>query len=93
MESPEPVAEEAPEPVDETAPAETDVATPAIAGAGAAEDDVARVERLAEARARILEEVKKRIVGQEDVIEKMLICLFARATRSSWACPGSPRPC
>jgi MoxR-like ATPase len=39
--------------------------------------EVALVERLGEARSAILAEVQKVIVGQEDVIEQLLICLFA----------------
>ncbi|MEM1418765.1 MAG: MoxR family ATPase [Myxococcota bacterium] len=51
-------------------------------------EDVARVERLAEARTGILREVKKRIVGQEDVIELLLIALFARGHGLFVGVPG-----
>jgi MoxR-like ATPase len=39
--------------------------------------DIALVERLGEARRSILAEVQKVIVGQEEVIEQLLLCLFA----------------
>ncbi|MEO0325923.1 MAG: MoxR family ATPase [Myxococcota bacterium] len=52
------------------------------------EEDVTRVERLGAARARILAEVKKRIVGQEDVIELLLIALFARGHGLFVGVPG-----
>ena len=50
--------------------------------------DVERVERLARARARIVEEIKKRIVGQDAVIELMLICLFSRGHGLFVGVPG-----
>ena len=51
-------------------------------------DDVAKVERLADARRRIVTELKKRIVGQDDVIELMLISLFARGHGLFVGVPG-----
>ncbi len=56
--------------------------------ASGAEEDVARVQRLGAARTRILTEVKKRIVGQEDVIELLLIALFARGHGLFVGVPG-----
>src|SRR5688500_545970 len=41
-------------------------------------DDLQAVERLSEAYRSIVDEVSKRIVGQRDVIEQLLIALFAR---------------
>src|SRR5882724_10353812 len=41
-------------------------------------DDLQAVERLSEAYRSIADEVAKRIVGQHDVIEELLIALFAR---------------
>src|SRR5690606_39419760 len=52
------------------------------------EDDVEQVERLAQARRRIVDEIKKRIVGQDDVIELMLISLFARGHGLFVGVPG-----
>ncbi len=52
------------------------------------EDDVAQVERLAAARARIVDEIKKRIVGQDEVIDLMLVCLFARGHGLFVGVPG-----
>ncbi len=50
--------------------------------------DVERVEALAEAHARILSEVKKRIVGQDEVIDLLLIALFARGHGLFVGVPG-----
>src|SRR3954464_10306644 len=41
-------------------------------------DDVQAVERLSEAYRSIADEIGKRIVGQQEVIEQLLIALFAR---------------
>src|SRR4051794_41312437 len=41
-------------------------------------DDIQAVERLSEAYRSIADEISKRIVGQRDVIEQLLIALFAR---------------
>ena len=41
-------------------------------------DDLQAVERLSEAYRSIADEVAKRIVGQHEVIEQLLIALFAR---------------
>jgi MoxR-like ATPase len=41
-------------------------------------DDLQAVERLSEAYRSIADEISKRIVGQRDVIEQLLIALFAR---------------
>jgi MoxR-like ATPase len=57
-------------------------------GNGHAVDDVEQVERLADARRRIVEQVKKRIVGQDRVIDLMLICLFARGHGLFVGVPG-----
>jgi MoxR-like ATPase len=41
-------------------------------------DDIQAIERLSEAYRNITDEIAKRIVGQRDVIEQLLIALFAR---------------
>ena len=41
-------------------------------------DEIAAVEMLAQSRKRITEELAKSIVGQEEVLEQLLICLFSR---------------
>jgi MoxR-like ATPase len=51
-------------------------------------DDVERVAALAQARSRILHEVRKRIVGQEAVIDLLLIALFARGHGLFVGVPG-----
>jgi len=43
----------------------------------AAEDDVRAVAELADARRRMLVEIEKRVVGQRDVIDQLLVGLFA----------------
>jgi MoxR-like ATPase len=58
------------------------------AGGTSAASDVERVERLAAARKRIVAEVKKRIVGQDAVIDLMLIALFARGHGLFVGVPG-----
>ena len=46
--------------------------------AAPSDDDLAMVEAIGAARARIVAEVGKRIVGQEHVLEHLLIAMFAR---------------
>jgi MoxR-like ATPase len=53
-----------------------------------AEADVDRVATLAEARAQILEQVRRRIVGQEHVIDLLLVALFARGHGLFVGVPG-----
>ncbi|MEM9069244.1 MAG: MoxR family ATPase [Myxococcota bacterium] len=50
--------------------------------------DVERVQALAKARQEIERELRKRIVGQEDVIELLLIALFARGHGLFVGVPG-----
>ena len=51
-------------------------------------DDVARVELLGDAYRRLTGEISKIIVGQKDVIDLLLISLFAGgATRNRWSLP------
>jgi len=52
------------------------------------EDDAARVTAIGDAHRRIVAEVRKRIVGQEDVIDLMLIALFARGHGLFVGVPG-----
>ncbi len=40
----------------------------------------ADLERLQKAREQILSQLSRTIVGQTDVVEQLLICIFARAT-------------
>ncbi len=42
------------------------------------EDDVKSVEKLGEARDAIVNELRKTIVGMDDVIDEMMIAIFAR---------------
>ena len=50
--------------------------------------DVDRVAHLAAARARIVEQIRKRIVGQDEVIELMLVALFSRGHGLFVGVPG-----
>ena len=51
-------------------------------------DDVELVARLAQARHRIVEQLRRRIVGQEKVIDLLLIALFARGHGLLVGVPG-----
>ncbi|MEQ8452637.1 MAG: MoxR family ATPase [Sandaracinaceae bacterium] len=73
------------EPQPDVAPRDAD---PVAKTNGKDHDDVAQVARLAEARLRIVEQLEKRIVGQKDVIELMLISLFARGHGLFVGVPG-----
>ena len=52
------------------------------------EQDVEAIERLRETYGRIRSELAKVIVGQDDVIEKLLICIFARGHALLMGVPG-----
>jgi len=54
----------------------------------ASESDVAAVTKLGAARDRILTELRKSIVGMEDVIDQMLIAIFARGHCLLTGVPG-----
>jgi len=62
-------------PVHPTAPAPAAAAPPPLPGRDA---DLAAVRELAEARRVILAEIEKRIVGQREVVDQLLVALFAR---------------
>jgi MoxR-like ATPase len=51
-------------------------------------DDIELVSRLAEARSQILEQVRRRIVGQDRVIDLLLIALFAKGHGLLVGVPG-----
>ena len=53
--------------------------------------DIEAIQALAEARATIRGEMRKVIVGQDRVIEELLIAILAAGTASSSACRGSRR--
>lgn len=57
------------------------------------QSDAATFEQLTAARPRIIAELGKAIVGQHEVIEQILIALFAGGTVSSPARRGSRRRC
>jgi MoxR-like ATPase len=50
--------------------------------------DVERVAELARAKARVVHEIKKRVVGQEAVVELLLTCVFARGHGLFVGVPG-----
>ncbi|MBN1204854.1 MAG: MoxR family ATPase [Myxococcaceae bacterium] len=52
--------------------------TPATPQAVPPSEDLRAVEELAQARAQIVEQIEKRVVGQRDVVEHLLISLFSR---------------
>jgi MoxR-like ATPase len=51
-------------------------------------DDLAAIERIAQARQSILGQVRKAIYGQQDVVDTMLIALFARGHCLLMGVPG-----
>ena len=51
-------------------------------------DDVQRIEKLGEIHERLKSELGKVIVGQQDVIDRLLICLFARGHGLLMGVPG-----
>lgn len=51
-------------------------------------DDVAAIDELRAVYARLSEELKKVIVGQQNVIEQLVICLFARGHALLMGVPG-----
>ncbi|MFO0693239.1 MAG: MoxR family ATPase [Polyangiales bacterium] len=55
---------------------------------GVAPDDVALVEKLARARNDVIREVQRRVVGQDEVIELLLTCLFAHGHGLFVGVPG-----
>ena len=58
-----------------------------------AADELAAVEKLQKGYHDLRSELGKVIVGQEAVIEELLIALFCRATRCSSACRAWRRRC
>jgi MoxR-like ATPase len=52
--------------------------TPVPAQGTVPNEDLRAVEELAQARAQIVEQIEKRVVGQRDVVEHLLISLFSR---------------
>jgi MoxR-like ATPase len=63
-------------------------AAPLAVGEGAPARDVAMVRDLCEARAALAAEIGKRIVGQRDVVDHLLIALFARGHGLFVGVPG-----
>jgi MoxR-like ATPase len=63
-------------------------AAAAADGTAATEDSIRAVEALGRAREQILAEVRKVIVGQHDVIDDVLTCLFARGHALLVGVPG-----
>src|SRR3954471_9877525 len=57
---------------------ETGTASPGSPHAAAGEDDLHAVAEIARARAEIIAEVEKRIIGQTAVVDQLLTALFAR---------------
>ncbi|MGB0775394.1 MAG: AAA family ATPase [Akkermansiaceae bacterium] len=80
------------EPSEET-PATTPVKTEAPATNAAVEsslpaDDVAAIDQLGKTYAALKQEIGKVIIGQEEVIEQLAICLFARGHALLMGVPG-----
>ena len=58
---------------------------PALSSREAERGDVSRARELGAAKRRILNEIRKRIVGQDEVIDLLLTCVFARSRPPRWA--------
>ncbi len=54
------------------------IAGPPGPGAQVSEEDLQAVKRLSEARQVLLREIRKVIIGQEDVVEQVIVALFSR---------------
>src|SRR3954467_14326740 len=54
-------------------------------------DDLKGVEALARARADVLQQIEKRVVGQRDVVDHLLISLFSRGHCLFVGVPGLPK--
>src|SRR5512140_1759995 len=67
-----------PTPVKRTDLMERAATTPMSAQEPLPTEDLRAVEELAQARAQIVEQIEKRVVGQRDVVEHLLIALFSR---------------
>lgn len=70
------------EPVEKSEPA------PVYAGTPLPPDDVAAIDQLGRKYQELREELGKTIIGQDDVIEKLAICLFARGHGLLMGVPG-----
>jgi len=66
----------------------TDSAPDVLAPPAASDDDVALVAALRDKAQRLRREIKKRIVGQDDVVELLLLALFARGHGLFVGVPG-----
>jgi MoxR-like ATPase len=65
-----------------------DILQPQGQAAAGQPEDVERVRALAKAKAQVLEQLRKRIVGQETAVELLLVALFARGHGLLVGVPG-----
>jgi MoxR-like ATPase len=65
-----------------------DILQPQAQAAAGQPEDVERVRALAKAKAQVLEQLRKRIVGQETAVELLLVALFARGHGLLVGVPG-----
>ena len=73
------------------APQEAALVTP---GEGApASSEVELLEKMRRAHREILQEIRKEIVGQDRVVDQVLVSLFVGGIPSLPACRAWPRPC
>ena len=57
------------------------------------QDDIALVKRMQDGRDQIVAEIKKVIVGQDDIIDELLIALFGGGHVWSQECRVLPKHC
>ncbi|MEZ6145619.1 MAG: hypothetical protein R3B91_09445 [Planctomycetaceae bacterium] len=55
--------------------------------------DLAALEKLKAAQQRVRDQIRTVVVGQDDVVEQLLVSIFAKATASSKVSPVSRRHC
>ncbi|MBM3999146.1 MAG: AAA family ATPase [Planctomycetes bacterium] len=67
---------------------DSEIGTGALAAGRLADNDVAAIDRLREAYAALRGELRRVIVGQDAVVERMAICLFARGHALLMGVPG-----
>jgi MoxR-like ATPase len=57
-----------------------------------AENDVAMIEKLRAAHQRLKKEIGKVIIGQDQVLDQLLMAIFCRSHALLMGVPGPPRP-
>ena len=67
------------------------MAAPAPVAHSLSDDDVVAIDRLREVYGKLKKELGRIIIGQQNVIERLSLCLFARGHALLLGVPGLPR--